>query len=102
MSASITPADYAALVEFVNGTATGQDRMRMEQRVREREDLRQEYRYLLRLRRAVHQPLTPAPGDFGLDRLNQAIDDAEASRRRKNWKTRILHILQRLFGPDKE
>jgi hypothetical protein len=100
MSASITTADYAALVEFVNGTATEPERSRMERGVREREDLRLEYRYLLRLRRAVHQPLTPAPGDFGLDRLNQSIEEAEAGQRHRNWKARILNTLQRLFGPD--
>lgn len=99
MNASVSLVDYAVLVAHVNGTVDEQDRHRIEKGLQERADLRDEYRYLLKLRRALQQPLTPAPGDFGLDRLKQSIEEIEAGERRENWKVRLRNLLLRLFGP---
>lgn len=93
-------ADDATLSAYVNGSVPEPLRSQVARAVQGDPRLRDEYRQALKLRRALQQPLTPAPGDFGLDRLNRDIDDLQARRHQGNWRSRLRHLLQKLFGPE--
>ncbi|MGQ0621948.1 MAG: sigma-70 family RNA polymerase sigma factor [Panacagrimonas sp.] len=100
LSAGLRLIDHADLVAHANGTNAEPERARIDQCLHDCEDLREEYRTFLKLRRALQQPLTPAPGDFGLDRLQQAIDALEAGERRRHWTLWLKNGLLRWFGPE--
>lgn len=100
MNTGTTVIDDATLSAYVNGTAPEDLRDPIDRQINASPQLRDEYRQTLRLRRALQQPLTPSPGDFGLDRLNRDIDLLQSAHARRDWRSRLQDLLRRLFGPE--